>query len=85
MAKAGKARREFAPNGYVRWLPTISMMLVTTLSYIDRNTLALLAPTILRANHLSNAQCGFFISGFSISYMLANPLSGESWIALACE
>jgi hypothetical protein len=28
------------------------MMLVSTISYIDRNTLALLAPTILRDTHL---------------------------------
>ena len=52
-------------------------MLVTTLSYIDRNTLALLAPTILRETRLSNEQYGFIISAFSISYMLSNPLWGR--------
>jgi MFS transporter, ACS family, hexuronate transporter len=59
-----------------RWLPAFSMMLVSTISYIDRNTLALLAPTILRDAHLSNEQYGFIISAFSIAYMLANPLWG---------
>ncbi len=53
------------------------MMLVSTISYIDRNTLALLAPTILRDTHLSNEQYGFIISAFSIAYMLANPLWGR--------
>src|SRR6204780_1108443 len=52
------------------------MMLVSTISYIDRNTLALLAPTILRDTHLSNEQYGFIISAFSIAYMLGNPLWG---------
>jgi ACS family hexuronate transporter-like MFS transporter len=52
------------------------MMLVSTISYIDRNTLALLAPTILREAHLSNEQYGFIISSFSIAYMLGNPLWG---------
>lgn len=52
------------------------MMLVSTISYIDRNTLALLAPTILGDTHLSNRQYGFIISAFSIAYMLANPLWG---------
>jgi ACS family hexuronate transporter-like MFS transporter len=52
------------------------MMLVSTISYIDRNTLALLAPTILRDAHLSNEQYGFIISSFSIAYMLGNPLWG---------
>jgi ACS family hexuronate transporter-like MFS transporter len=60
----------------LRWLPAFSMMLVSTISYIDRNTLALLAPTILREAHLTNEQYGFIISSFSIAYMLANPLWG---------
>jgi ACS family hexuronate transporter-like MFS transporter len=59
-----------------RWLPAVSMMLVSTISYIDRNTLALLAPTILRDAHLSNEQYGFIISAFSIAYMVGNPLWG---------
>jgi hypothetical protein len=42
----------------VRWLPAISMMLVSVISYIDRNTLALLAPTILRETNLSAEQYG---------------------------
>jgi ACS family hexuronate transporter-like MFS transporter len=60
----------------MRWLPAFSMMLVSTISYIDRNTLALLAPTILRDAHLSNEQYGFIISAFSIAYMIGNPLWG---------
>jgi len=60
----------------MRWLPAVSMMLVSTISYIDRNTLALLAPTILRDAHLTNEQYGFIISAFSIAYMLGNPLWG---------
>lgn len=51
-------------------------MLVSTISYVDRNTLALLAPTILRDTHLSNEQYGFIISAFSVAYMLGNPLWG---------
>jgi ACS family hexuronate transporter-like MFS transporter len=53
------------------------MMLVNLLSYIDRNTLALLAPTILRDTGLSNQQYGFIISAFSITYMVCNPLWGR--------
>ena len=62
---------------FVRWLPALSMMLVSTISYIDRNTLALLAPTILRDTHLTNEQYGFIISAFSIAYMLGNPVWGR--------
>jgi ACS family hexuronate transporter-like MFS transporter len=52
------------------------MMFVSLISYIDRNTLALLAPSILRECHLSGEQYGFIISGFSIAYMIGNPLWG---------
>src|SRR5262245_2396724 len=54
------------------------MLLVSLISYIDRNTLALLAPTLLQQAHLSTEQYGFIISAFSLAYMLANPLWG--WI-----
>src|ERR1035437_1587139 len=60
-----------------RWLPAGSMLLVSLISYIDRNTLALLAPAILRETGLSGEQYGFIISAFSIAYMLANPLWGR--------
>lgn len=53
------------------------MMLVSLISYIDRNTLALLAPTILKETGLSARQYGFMISAFSIAYMLGNPLWGR--------
>ena len=60
----------------MRWLPVVSMMLVSVISYIDRNTLALLAPTILHDTGLSAEQYGFVISAFSITYMLGNPVWG---------
>src|SRR5437764_8011470 len=61
-----------------RWIPAASMLLVSLISYIDRTTLALLAPTILKETHLSGEQYGFIISAFSIAYMISNPLWG--WI-----
>jgi ACS family hexuronate transporter-like MFS transporter len=61
-----------------RWIPALSMLLVSLISYVDRSTLALLAPTILKETHLTGEQYGFIISAFSIAYMLSNPLWG--WI-----
>src|SRR5437764_1263890 len=61
-----------------RWIPAASMLLVSLISYIDRTTLALLAPTILKETHLSGEQYGWIISAFSIAYMVSNPLWG--WI-----
>lgn len=60
----------------MRWLPVLTMMLVSVISYIDRNTLALLAPTILHDTGLNAEQYGFIISAFSIAYMLGNPVWG---------
>src|SRR4051812_19798427 len=60
-----------------RWIPCTAMMLVSLISYIDRNTLAILSPTILRESDLSDTQYGFIISAFSIAYMIANPLWGR--------
>jgi ACS family hexuronate transporter-like MFS transporter len=52
------------------------MLLVSLISYIDRNTLALLIPTIMRETHLSTEQYGFIVSAFSVAYMISNPLWG---------
>jgi len=53
------------------------MMLVSTISYIDRNTLAVLIPTIMRDTGLSVEQYAWVVSGFSIAYMVGNPLWGR--------
>lgn len=59
------------------WIPTASMLLVSLISYIDRNTLALLAPTVLAETRLTGEQYGFIISAFSVAYMLGNPIWGR--------
>ena len=55
------------------------MLLVSLISYIDRNTLALLAPTILKETGLSVEQYGYIISAFSVAYTIANPVWGR-WL-----
>jgi len=54
------------------------MLLVSFISYVDRNTLALLSPTILAETGLTAEQYGYIISAFSILYMLGNPLWGRA-------
>ena len=58
-------------------MPASAMLLVSLISYMDRTTLALLAPTILKETGLSGEQYGFIISAFSVAYMLSNPLWGR--------
>ncbi|MBL8174151.1 MAG: MFS transporter [Bryobacterales bacterium] len=61
------------------WIPALCMTLVSLISYIDRNTLALLAPTILQETGLSGEQYGWIISAFSVTYMIGNPVWGR-WL-----
>ncbi len=55
------------------------MTAVSLISYIDRNTLALLAPTILEETGMTGEQYGWVIAAFSIAYMTGNPLWGR-WL-----
>lgn len=61
-----------------RWIPALAMLAVSLISYVDRSTLAILAPAILRETGLTGEQYGFITSAFSVAYMLSNPLWG--WI-----
>ena len=68
-------------------LPRVSMWLVSLISYIDRNTLALLSPAIL-TERLSAEQYGYIISAFSVAYMIGNPVWGygcSTGSILACR
>ena len=60
------------------WAPTATMMLLSFISYVDRNTLALLSHTILRDTGLTAEQYGFVISAFSIAYLAGNPFWGRA-------
>lgn len=55
------------------------MTLVSLISYIDRNTLAILAPALLADLHLTGEQYGWALSGFSLAYMAGNLAWGR-WI-----
>lgn len=52
------------------------MMLVSTISYVDRNAIAVLIPTIQKETGLTAAQYGWIVAAFSYAYMLGNPLWG---------
>ena len=55
----------------------LAMTLVSLISYVDRNTLALLSPAILAETGLSAEQYGYIISAFSVAYMIGNPVWGS--------
>jgi len=57
-------------------MPAIAMMAVSTISYIDRNAIAVLIPTIQAETGITAAQYGWIVAAFSYAYMLGNPLWG---------
>lgn len=58
------------------WLVAIVATLTMTVSYIDRATLAVLAPTVTKVLDISETEYGWLTSAFSIAYLVATPLSG---------
>ena len=74
--ETASAAAEYAA-GWRKWVPSVAMMLSGVLSYMDRQTLAVLSPTILRDTGLSTQAYTFALSAFSIFYMIGNPLWGS--------
>ena len=63
--------------GWRIWVASVTMMLCSWLSYVDRQILAVLSPMILRDTGLTAQSYGEVVSAFSIAYMIANPLWGS--------
>lgn len=61
------------------WALVLAATFTMTISYIDRQALAVLAPTITRELRLSETQYGLLASAFSLAYLIGAPLAGR-WI-----
>jgi ACS family hexuronate transporter-like MFS transporter len=58
------------------WVAAGAISLCSWLSYVDRQTLAVLSPAILQDTHLSVQAYATAVSAFSFAYMIANPVWG---------
>ena len=58
------------------WTVALAAAFTMTVSYVDRTTLAVLAPSVTKALDISEAGYGWLTAAFSIAYLLAVPLSG---------
>ena len=63
----------------VAWGVAIVATLTMTVSYIDRATLAVLAPSAVEALAIDETAYGWLSASFSIAYLVATPLAGW-WI-----
>jgi ACS family hexuronate transporter-like MFS transporter len=59
-----------------RWWALGIFVLSTAINYLDRQTLATLAPLVRDEFSLSNADYGWILSAFSLTYMMAAPFAG---------
>jgi ACS family hexuronate transporter-like MFS transporter len=59
-----------------RWLVLSVFVLSTAINYLDRQTLATLAPLLRNEFHLSNAGYGWILTAFSITYAASAPFAG---------
>jgi MFS transporter, ACS family, hexuronate transporter len=77
LGQAPATRAADLARGWVMWVPSAAMMLCNVLSYVDRQVLAVLSPTILRDTGLSAEAYADALAAFSIFYMIGNPLWGS--------
>src|SRR6266404_860898 len=63
--------------GWRMWVPCLGMALCSWLSFVDRQVLAILSPTILRDTGLSAQDYGNVFFFFFLAYTIANPLWGS--------
>jgi ACS family hexuronate transporter-like MFS transporter len=77
MTSARAAIGPSAVQGWRVWIPCIGMALCSWLSFVDRQVLAVLSPTILAETGMSAQDFGTVVFFFFIAYTLANPLWGS--------
>ena len=61
------------------WMLVLAATFTMTISYVDRQALAVLAPTITRELHISETRYGLMMSMFSLAYLVGAPFAGR-WI-----
>jgi ACS family hexuronate transporter-like MFS transporter len=60
-----------------RWTIVALLFVATTINYIDRQVLGILAPTLSRALHWSETDYGDIVSWFSLAYALGFLVAGR--------
>jgi ACS family hexuronate transporter-like MFS transporter len=77
--RALAARSVAAPaaHDWRMWIPCIGMALCSWLSFVDRQVLAILSPTILRDTGLTAQDFTNAASFFFLAYTLSNPIWGS--------
>lgn len=76
-APAGTAATTSARAGYVRWVVCALLFFATTINYIDRQVLGILAPTLQREIGWNEVQYGYIVTAFQAAYALGLLVVGR--------
>src|SRR5579863_123635 len=85
MAAAAMRVSERALTPAQAWTVAISATLVMSVSYVDRQTLAAISPTVREALGIDHARYGWLVSAFSIAYLAVAPLAGVLVDRVGCR
>jgi MFS transporter, ACS family, hexuronate transporter len=59
------------------WALALTATFTMSVSYVDRQTLAALAPTVTKELSIQETSYGLLLSAFSIAYLVGSPLAGR--------
>jgi len=77
MASVSPATTASRTLSWQQWVPCLGMALCSWLSFVDRQVLTILAPTIIRDTGLTNQNFTDAASFFFLAYTLGNPVWGS--------
>jgi len=63
--------------GYFRWVIVALIFMATTINYIDRQVIGILAPTLQKEIGWSEIEYGYIVTAFTAAYALGLPLMGK--------
>ena len=70
-----KGRPSLSPG--LAWALALTATFTMSVSYVDRQTLAALAPTVTRELGIDETSYGLLLSAFSVAYLVGSPLAGR--------
>ncbi|KPK96398.1 hypothetical protein AMJ80_00245 [bacterium SM23_31] len=63
--------------GYFRWVICALIFLATTINYVDRQVIGILAPTLRKEIGWSEIEYGYIVTAFTAAYAVGLPLMGK--------
>jgi MFS transporter, ACS family, hexuronate transporter len=85
MAAISPASNDAPLGSRQAWTVAITATLVMAVSYVDRQTLAAISPTVCQALAINDTNYGWLTSAFSIAYLAFAPISGGIIDRVGCR